>query len=477
MKSTTTLGRRQFNRAALAAAASAFSFTFIPSRAWGQLEKPTLGAIGIGGKGASDLKGAHAAGFHVAALVDVVDARRVGQDKLPRNLGKLQGEFPDTPFFADYREMLDKMGDKVDAVTVSTPDHHHFHASYLAMKAGKHVYCQKPLTHSIWESRTLAQVAKETGVKTQMGNQAHANDHMRRCVELIRAGAIGKVREVHGWTNRPIWAQGFARPPASEPVPAWLNWEQWIGPAPFTEYSSKYAPFGWRGVWDFGCGALGDMACHILDLGWWAIAPAAPVSVFAEQHGGTEISPPISSKITWQFAPSKYTAAEGCKIHWYDGYPAATFDRESWSLVKTSDEYNHPSDDVLGGKDYRKLDTIIVGEAGKLYFNRSVDNWVLEASPKIDGFAWPKPSLPRAQNQDNYQEWFDAVTGKVARGESDFSVAGPFTEMILLGTIAQRIPKKTLVWDAAAMAIQDHPEASNWIRRKYRAGWELKNLA
>ena len=163
------------------------------------------------------------------------------------------------------------MGDKVDAVTVSTPDHHHFHASVMAMQAGKHVYCQKPLTHGIWEARMMAQIASQTGVKTQMGNQAHANDHMRRCVELIRAGIIGKVKEIHAWTNRPIWPQGFHSPPAKEAVPAAIDWNQWIGPAPWVDYSHLIAPFSWRGWWDYGTGALGDMACHIMDMGYWAM--------------------------------------------------------------------------------------------------------------------------------------------------------------------------------------------------------------
>ncbi|MFV0445166.1 MAG: Gfo/Idh/MocA family oxidoreductase [Planctomycetaceae bacterium] len=469
----TRISRRGFHRAAAAAASSAFSFYFIPSHAWGQLEKPALAGIGAGGKGASDISGAAAAGFQIAALVDVVDRRKLGGVKIPRNPAKAQDDYPSLPFFADYREMFDRMGDKIDAVTVSTPDHHHFHASLLAMRGGKHVYCQKPLTHGIWEARTLAKVAAETGVKTQMGNQAHAQDHMRRCIELIRAGVIGKIKTVHGWTNRPIWPQGMADPPAGEAVPDWMSWEQWIGPAPFADYSAKLAPFGWRGVWHYGSGALGDRACHILDIGWWALQPGAPLSVTAEEQGGTNWSPPISSKITWQFAPSKYTADDGCQIIWYDGYPQAKFDAQTWSLKKEGDDYNHPTAEVMGSEDYRQYDIVMEGERGRMFFNRDHLNWRLDVGHELDGFEWPEPTIPRAPEQDNYREWFQAVNGTIDRSQSDFSAAGPFTEMILLGTIAQRLPGKVLRWDNDAMTIKGHPEADAWIHRDYRPGWSV----
>ncbi|WP_009965404.1 Gfo/Idh/MocA family protein [Verrucomicrobium spinosum] len=467
-----SLDRRHFVKGVAAAAATAFGFQFIPSRAWGKLQKPTLAAIGIGGKGAADLQGAMNAGFEIVGLVDVVDSRKINDDKVERSSGKSREMHPQAPFFTDYREMLASLGDRVDAVTVSTPDHHHFHAACLAMKSGKHVYCQKPLTHGLWEARTLARVARETGVKTQMGNQAHALDHMRRCVELIQAGVIGGVREVHGWTNRPIWPQGIATPPEPEPVPAWMNWEQWLGPAPETGYSSKLAPFGWRGAWDYGCGALGDMACHILDLGWWATMPGDPVSVLAEQQGGTDWSPPISSKITWEFAPSRHSSAAGCKFFWYDGYLNASFDRNSWSLAKKNEEYHHPDDAVMSGEGFRNYDTVIVGDYGRLYFSRERATWTLKAVHKLDGFKWPEPTIPRAVRQDNYQEWYDAITGKVERGQSDFAVAGPFTEMILVGTLAQRIPGQKLEWDAGQLEVKGRPETKGWIQRAYRKGWE-----
>jgi hypothetical protein len=253
------LSRRKFVQLASATAgAAAFSFP-VPTIARGRLEKPTVLGIGAGGKGRADLAGAVKAGFDVIALADVVDEKKLGsfKDQRIKSMMQVRDAYPQAQFGTDYREMIADLGGKVDAVIVSTPDHHHFHAGIQAMEAGKHVDCQKPLTHGIWEARMMAQVAAETGVKTQMGNQAHANDHVRRCVELIRAGVVGKVKEIHTWTNRPIWAQGFASPPPAKKVPAAIDWKQWIGPTPWVDYNPAIAPFAWRGWWDYGTGALG----------------------------------------------------------------------------------------------------------------------------------------------------------------------------------------------------------------------------
>ena len=449
-------------------------FHFIPSRAWGQLEKPALAGIGAGGKGRTDIQQSYDAGFGVVALVDVVDTTKLASPSGRfRSMAEVRRSFPEAAFYSDYREMFDKLGDRIDAVTVSTPDHHHFHASALAMQAGKHVYCQKPLTHGIWEARMMAKLAQQTGVKTQMGNQAHANDHMRRCIELVRAGVIGKVKEVHAWTNRPIWPQGFASPPAKEDVPPGIDWNQWVGPAPWVDYSSKIAPFSWRGWWNFGTGALGDMACHIMDMGYWALMPGAPRSVTAQQAGATELSPPINSKITWEFGPSKYTSADGFKYFWYDGYVNARFDRDTWSLVKVDNAYNHPDQELLEGMDFRKFGSVIVGEEGKLFFNRGRNTWVLKTSSKIDGFQWPEVSLPRAPGSNNYREWVDAISGRIEQAASNFGLAGPFTETILLGVLAQRFPDTKLAWDADKLEIVGRPELKKYIQRPYREGWEI----
>ncbi len=472
------LTRRSFGKLAGVSAAATFGFQFIPSRAWGQLTKPALAGIGSGGKGKADITGSDYAGFNVVALADVVVGKKIDKpSKKLKSVADMQERYKQAKLYTDYRELLHDMGDKIDAVTVSTPDHHHFHASVLAMKAGKHVYCQKPLCHGIWEARMMAKVAKETRVKTQMGNQAHANDHMRRCVELIRSGVIGKVKEVHAWTNRPIWPQGFKKAPEKEPVPAWLDWEQWIGPAPFVDYNEVIAPFAWRGWYDYGTGALGDMACHIMDMGYWAVMPGAPTSVKAKQHGGTEISPPINSIIEWEYAPSQYTSSKGFKYVWYDGYIDAHFDRDTWTLVKPSKEYNHPGEDILEGKSFQDFGAVVIGEEGKLFFHRQRENWIVETSYKIDGFKWPEPTIHRAGGPDdrnaNYVEWMDAIKGRVPDGLSGFHHAGPFTETVLLGVVAQRNPDKKLLWDAKKMEIKGRPDLKKLIKPDYRKGWEI----
>lgn len=472
------ISRRKFGKLSAKAASVAFGFQFIPSAVWGSLTKPTLVAIGSGGKGQSDIRGCVDAGFSLIGLVDVVNAKKLTSEAVKhRKLAsvlEVRESYPAAQFWTDYREMISEMKGKVDAVTVSTPDHHHFHASTLAMRAGMHVYCQKPLTHGIWESRMLSKLADETGVQTQMGNQAHAQDHMRRCVELIRAGIIGKVREVHVWTNRPIWAQGFNTLPARENVPEWLDWNQWTGPAAGLDYNRVIAPFSWRGWWEYGTGALGDMACHIMDMPYWALMPGAPKNVAAQQSGATEFSPPINSKIVWEFEPNEYTHSRGVRFNWYDGYLNAHFDPKTWTLVKESEEYNHPSSEVLDGRPFDRYGCVVIGENGKMFFNRGRNTWVINPSSTLDGFIWPAKSIPRATNEENYDEWYDAVVGNITKCQSNFTHAGPFTETILLGVIAQRTPGEKLVWDSEKMEIEGKPELNGLIHRKYSKGWEIE---
>ena len=468
------VSRRQFTKAGGAVMGAAAGFHFFPSLAKKRLEKPTLAGIGAGGKGRTDIEQSAKAGFEVVALVDIVDVKKL--DKINgrlQSMADVRGNHPDAAFFTDYRQMLSDLGDKVDAVTVSTPDHHHFHASVTAMQQGKHVYCQKPLTHGIWEARMMDQVAKRSGVKTQMGNQAHANDHLRRCVELVRGGAVGKVQEIHAWTNRPIWAQGFQSPPPKAPVPDGIDWAQWIGPAPWVDYSPHIAPFAWRGWWDYGTGALGDMACHIMDMGYWSMHPATPRSVSAKQKGATELSPPINSIITWDFGPNDYSAADGFKFHWYDGYVDAHFDRDSWQLKKNSDQYNHPSAEVLDGMDFRDYGSVIIGSEGKLFFNRFTENWEIKPERDRAALASIGQSIPRAPQQNNYSEWLAAIEGKIDQAQSNFALAGPMTETILLGVLAQRFPETPLKWNAQEMQIEGRPELKKYIQRAYRDGWAI----
>ena len=247
------MNRRRFLRAS---AVATMGFQVVPSRVFGANSRLAVAGIGAGGKGRADITGAAKAGADIVALCDVDDDRGANMFKA----------HPKAKRFKDFRVMLEKMGKSIDACTISTPDHTHAVATSLAMKMGKHCYTQKPLTHNVYEARHLTKLAAETGVATQMGNQAHAGEPIRRAVELVRAGIIGNVTEAHIWTNRPIWPQGMKARPAKADIPKGLDWDNWLGPVPFREYGKGYVPFAWRGWWDFGTGALGDMACHIMDL-------------------------------------------------------------------------------------------------------------------------------------------------------------------------------------------------------------------
>jgi predicted dehydrogenase len=424
--------------------------TFVPRAAWGANDQINVGCIGIGGKGTSDVTGVAGAGGNILALCDVDEKRR---DKKV----SVTERFPDAKFYHDFREMLEKEGKRIDAVTVSTPDHTHAPAAMMAMRMGKHVYCQKPLTHSIWEARQMTETARAMGVATQMGNQAHAGEPIRRAVELIRAGMIGKVTEVHAWTNRPIWPQGMKSKPAAETVPETLDWDLWLGPAPDQPYSSEYAPFKWRGWWDFGTGALGDMGCHILDMPFWALDLKYPKTVEAQEEGNTAVAGPIWSTITHTFAPGTYH--KELKYVWYDG---------------VSDKGGHaPPAEVLSGAGMdpavvaAKFDLVMIGEKGKFFFKRSSTDWVTSPESLKEEYADTPETLPRVKDED--AEWIAACKGGPAPlGNFDYS--GLLTEFVLLGNLAIRTGEK-LDWDGEKMKATNCPAADQYVRREYRKGW------
>jgi predicted dehydrogenase len=474
----TSLSRRDFIRAS---AAAAFAFHILPASARGANNRIQIGAIGVGGKGRVDTLACAEAGAAIIALCDVANPRNpdLGRRKKAKSKAKEGSEntmldrFPAAKFFTDYRELIATMPG-LDAVTVSTPDHHHFHASMLAMRKGLHVYTQKPIAHSLWEARRLAETAAQLKVQTQMGNQAHAGEPIRRGVELVRAGVLGRVTEVHAWTNRPIWPQGMTAWPTAEPVPKGLDWEQWIGPAPFHDYSPAIAPFNWRGYWDFGAGALGDMGCHIMDMPYWALGLTSPTSVEAWQEGGTAIAAPHRSTVTYQFPTSVLGAP--VKFVWYDGVVAKEgvyLNAPPVSLWK--DDF--PTADHV----FRRFDLVLVGEKGRMFFGRSRQDWVFKPESLTSEFTQPPKTIARVPGgtQDGkgedgggpYVEWLDAIkTGTPAL--SNFTASGPFSETVLLGNLALRLGKK-VEWDAKNLAAKNAPEAAPLIRRAYRKGWEL----
>jgi predicted dehydrogenase len=292
-----------------------------------------------------------------------------------------------------------------------------------------------------------------------MGNQAHAGEPIRRAVELIRAGMLGKVTEVHAWTNRPIWPQGMASKPDPEPVPDTLKWDLWLGPAPEQPYSSEYVPFKWRGWWDFGTGALGDMGCHILDMPFWALDLKYPKTVEAKQDSNTDVSGPTWSTITYMFGPGKYH--KRLKYMWYDGV--------------SKDGGHAPPDDVLEGSGMapnvavNKFNLVMIGEKGKLFFNRGNMNWVTTPEPLLEEYAETAVTIPRVKDED--VEWIEACKGGPA-ALSNFEYSGLLTEFVLLGNAAIRTGKK-LDWDGKNMKATNCPDADQYLRREYRKGWEL----
>jgi predicted dehydrogenase len=400
-------------------------------------EKLNIASIGAAGQGATDTDGC--ASENIVALCDVDDIRL-------RERGK---KYPKAKLYRDYRKMLDEMKE-IDAVIVSTPDHHHAFASVIAMKLGKHVYCQKPLAHSIWEARRMREVAKETKVVTQMGNQGHSYDSTRRLVELVQAGALGEVREVHIWTDRPIWPQGIDRPKSTPPVPESLDWDLWLGPAPWRPYHPDYVPFKWRGWWDFGTGAIGDMACHNCDAAYWALQLGQPISAEAETSGVNAETAPKWSIVRFEFP--KRGKLPPVTLTWYEGG-------------------KKPSRDLADGSELPANGTLMLGSKGKILFRDwHPNNFRLLPDDKFKDYQGPRPSIPRAPDGP-YNEWIAACKGG-PMCLSNFDYAGPLTEFVLLGNVAMRAGKK-IEWDTKKLRAKNCPEADQYVRREYRHGWTL----
>jgi predicted dehydrogenase len=294
----------------LKGSAAVAAFTIIPgnlARGFAANEKVNLGIIGVGAMGAGNRRELNGSGLaNIVALCDIDS----------RTLAAAAKEHPDARQWQDFREMLDKQKD-IDGVMISTPDHIHYPASMLAMKLGRHVCTEKPLSHTVWEARQMARAARENKVITQHDHESHAANGLRTLVEWIKVGAIGAVREAHIWSDRPIWPQGIATRPASKPAPPHLNWDLWLGPAPYRDYHDGLHPFNWRGWWEYGCGALGDMGCHFWDSAVWALSLGHPTTIEAEQEGNTELTGPRWSIVTYQF-PQRGKLPP-VKVVWYDG--------------------------------------------------------------------------------------------------------------------------------------------------------------
>jgi predicted dehydrogenase len=422
------------------------------------LEQLNFACIGVGGKGSSDTDSANKAG-NVIALCDVDN----------RQLGKKGSRISKAERFNDYREMFEKLGDKIDAVTVSTPDHSHAPASVRAMKMGKHCFCQKPLTWSVYEARTMRELAAEMKVATQMGNQGTAHSGLREAVEVIRGGLIGDVHEVHIWTNRPIWPQGTGRPQEVQPVPDHVSWDLFLGPAQDRPYHSAYHPFKWRGWLDFGTGALGDMACHTANTAVMALDLFDPISVDVETSGIVENETyPKWSIIKTEFGSRVNPLGDKLvptTMFWYDG-------------GKIPSKEVMPSKEQLKGKKVSNSGSLMVGSKGTFYSpNDYGAEYSLFFKDQTTDVKNPEQTLPRLPggagdlNYTHFLEFAVACKGGPA-AMSNFNYASRLTETMILGNIALRAGEK-IEWDAKHMKVTNVQSANKFLTRDYRKGFEV----
>jgi predicted dehydrogenase len=444
------LSRRDFVGAAAAVAA----FTVVPRHVLGGAgntppsDKVNVAAIGAGGMGSGNTNACAAAGANIVALCDVDANRAAEQFK----------KYPNAKPYKDFRKMLDEQKD-IDAVIVATPDHMHAIASIAAMRRGKHVYCQKPLTRLVSEARAMTEAARKFKVVTQMGNQGHSGDGVRDICEWIWAGAIGEVREVHAWTNRPVWPQGIDRPKEVHDIPSSLDWNLWLGPAPERPYNRIYAPFNWRGWWDFGGGALADMACHVLDPVFWALKLRYPTSVEASCTAVNDETFPLASIVHYE-----YPAREGMpavRVHWYDG----GLKPERPEVLEVGRPLNQASSNVL-----------FIGSKGVLRCGEYGDNPQLLPYERHREFVKNKPPQTLKRIKTGHEgNWLEAIrTGSQAT--SHFDYAGPFTEMVTMGNLAIRPENvgKKLLWDGENMRVTNDEKANDYVQTHYRDGWSLE---
>ena len=450
------VARRTFLKSVAAAGAGWPLIGPGPSRAASPNDKLRHACIGVGGMGAHDLdRISSSPNVQITALCDV-------------DLNRLEGaarRVPGARRYQDWRELLDKEHDKIDSVNVSTPDHMHAAITLTVLRMGKHVYCQKPLTHDVYESRQIALATKRAGVVTQMGHQHTSSIADRMTVSLIRNGAIGKVKRVYMWSNKPKGnlRSERCRPDRSDPVPKTLDWDTWIGIASFRPYvKSIYHPSLWRGWQDFGTGWLGDMGCHIYDSPYRSLGLTAPTSIQAEVDPKWAADPtgrpetwPTWEVVDYIFPGTQLTAADTIRLTWSDGG-------------------HYPPDDVrkhMDNRPFPQQGTLYLGEEAALLLPHPCDG-----QPQLfPGDQFRNYQRPKTEPRDHYLDWVKAcIAGGPAHSSLDY--AGRLTECVLLGTVALRCPGQKLAWDAANMKIANVPEANQYVRRSYRKGWEVSGL-
>jgi predicted dehydrogenase len=463
--------RRQFLQATAAAGAGFWALGGVQpaARALAANDKLNVAFVGVGGMGGGNLDGGElvrpirfmklplpacprggvaGCGENIVAVCDIDE----------NTLNSAGERHKKAKRFTDYRKMLEECKD-VDAVVVSTPDHSHAPAAVRALRMGKHVYCEKPLTYTVTEARLMKKLAAEKKVATCMGNRGTATDGFRRGVELLRAGVVGNVTEVHVWTNRPgkFWKQGMDRPKGEHKAPSHVQWDLWVGPAPERAYHPGLHPFAWRGWIDFGTGALGDMACHTANLAYMGLKLTQPTTVESVSSGTNGETYPLWSTTTYQF-PARGTLP-AVKLVWYDGVNGG--------------KQNLPPEAIRGKLRLRDSGSLFIGERGILYSPSDYgdrQDILTREFEKLD-YKTPEPSLPRAPGQNQYKDWLNACKGG-RPALANFDYAAELTEFVLLGNVALRVGKK-IEWDAAAGKVTNAPEAAKFIDREYRKGFEL----
>ena len=405
-------------------------------------DKIRFACIGVGGKGDSDTSDAGRNG-EIVALCDVDDT----------TLGKAGERHPRAKKYNDFRQLFDEMGKSIDAATVSTPDHNHAVISAMAMRLGKHCFTQKPLTHTLYEARRLAEIAREMKVATQMGNQGTASSGLRKAAAMVRAGALGTVKEVHVWTDRPIWPQGVSRPEPTT-VPSNVHWDLWLGSAPERPYSGvkqpnghpPYHDFNWRGWWDFGTGALGDMACHNMNMAFMALDLLDPSSVEAETSGHNKESYPKWSVIRYTFPVRGERPA--VTMTWYDGG-------------------KKPPAELFKGNKPGKNGSLIIGEKGALFAGGDNAGGGLKL---LGGASEMKVDFPKSPG--HFVEFVRAIRGGEPAVSNFPDYAGPLTETVLLGNLAVWAGKE-VEWDARNLKALNVPGLEPLIKPAYRKGYSL----
>jgi predicted dehydrogenase len=396
-------------------------------------ERLNIGLVGVAGRGAGNLGGLSALGENLVALCDVDT----------RNLGKARKRCPQAEVTQDFRKLVER--EDLDAVVVSTPDHTHAVVALAAMRAGKHVYCEKPLARTVREVSAIQETARKLGRVTQMGTQIHAEENYRRVVELIQTGALGGVQEVHVWVGK-NWGGG-ERPAETPPVPDYLDYDLWLGPAPYRPYHSSYLPGKWRRWWDFGGGTLADMGCHYMDLPFWALSLGDPTKIRAK---GSPVHPetaPLWSVIEWEF-PARGSLPQ-CRMTWYDSGKKPEIPALEAELAS------------------RGNGVLFVGERGMLFSDYGSHKLLPES--RFVGFEAPAPFIPPSVG--HHKEWVDACKGGPAPLCS-FDYSGNLTRTILLGNVAYRVGQE-LEWDADARRVTNVPEAAAYLDVEYRSGWTL----